>query len=53
MLMYTLYCCTVFSRPESKDFKVMLQKAVKKISAVRQVAQLTLADEGNIMIYHH
>ncbi|XP_072542868.1 retinal guanylyl cyclase 2 [Salminus brasiliensis] len=41
------------SGPESKDFKQMLQKAVKKISAVRQVAQLTMADEGNVMIHHH
>ncbi|KAM9500438.1 retinal guanylyl cyclase 2 [Clarias gariepinus] len=41
------------SGTENKDFKLMLQKAVKKISAVRQVAQVTLADEGNIMIHHH
>ncbi|XP_017326963.1 retinal guanylyl cyclase 2 isoform X1 [Ictalurus punctatus] len=41
------------SGQENKDFKLMLQKAVKKISAVRQVAQVTLADEGNIMIHHH
>ncbi|KAI5104397.1 retinal guanylyl cyclase 2 isoform X1, partial [Silurus meridionalis] len=41
------------SGPENKDFKLMLQKAVRKISAVRQVAQVTLADEGNIMIHHH
>uniref|UniRef100_A0A8C1Y7W7 Guanylate cyclase n=1 Tax=Cyprinus carpio TaxID=7962 RepID=A0A8C1Y7W7_CYPCA len=38
---------------ESKDFKVMLKKAVRKISTVRQVAQITLADEGNVMIHHH
>ncbi|XP_021333059.1 retinal guanylyl cyclase 2 isoform X1 [Danio rerio] len=38
---------------ESKDFKVMLKKAVRKISTVRQVAQLTLSDEGNVMIHHH
>ncbi|XP_051572013.1 retinal guanylyl cyclase 2-like isoform X3 [Myxocyprinus asiaticus] len=38
---------------ESKDFKVMLQKAVRKISTVRQVAHLTLSDEGNVMIHHH
>lgn len=50
--MYILYC-VVFFRPENKDFKLMLQKAVKKISAVRQVAQVTLVDEGNIMIHHH
>ncbi len=31
----------------------MLKKAVKKISTVRQVAQITLADEGNVMIRHH
>ncbi|XP_036452543.1 LOW QUALITY PROTEIN: retinal guanylyl cyclase 2 [Colossoma macropomum] len=41
------------SGPEHKDFKLMLQKAVRKISAVRQVAQLTMADEGNVMIHHH
>ncbi|XP_066537153.1 retinal guanylyl cyclase 2 [Hoplias malabaricus] len=38
---------------ESKDFKLMLQKAVRKLSAVRQVTQLTVADEGNVMIHHH
>ncbi|XP_016336834.1 retinal guanylyl cyclase 2 isoform X1 [Sinocyclocheilus anshuiensis] len=38
---------------KSKDFKVMLKKAVRKISTVRQVAQITLADEGNVMIHHH
>lgn len=31
----------------------MLKKAVKKISTVRQVAQLTLSDEGNVLIHHH
>ncbi|KAI7814760.1 retinal guanylyl cyclase 2 isoform X1 [Triplophysa rosa] len=41
------------SGPEAKDFKALLQKAVKKISTVRQVAQLTQADEGNVMIHHH
>lgn len=50
--MHTL-CCVVFFRPDNKDFKLMLQKAVKKIAAVRQVAQITLADEDNIMIHHH
>lgn len=51
-LMYTLYC-VVFFRLENKNFKLMLQKAVKKISAVRQVAQVNLADEDNILIHHH
>ncbi|XP_073668982.1 retinal guanylyl cyclase 2 [Paramisgurnus dabryanus] len=41
------------SGPETRDFKVLLQKAVRKISTVRQVAQLTLADDGNVMIHHH
>lgn len=50
--MYAFYC-VLFFRPENKDFKLMLQKAVKKISAVRQVAQITLADEDNIMMHHH
>lgn len=31
----------------------MLKKAVRKISTVRQVAQITLADEGNVLIHHH
>lgn len=38
---------------ESKDFKMMLHKAVRKLSAVRQVTQLPMADEGNVMIHHH
>ncbi|XP_036404361.1 retinal guanylyl cyclase 2 [Megalops cyprinoides] len=37
----------------TKDFKLLLQKAVRKISTVRQVAQLTVVDEGNVMMHHH
>ncbi|XP_067118105.1 LOW QUALITY PROTEIN: retinal guanylyl cyclase 2 [Osmerus mordax] len=43
------------SGPEmSKDFRLMLHKAVRKISTVRQVAQVTMVDEGNeVMLRHH
>ncbi|KAJ8416772.1 hypothetical protein AAFF_G00326500 [Aldrovandia affinis] len=40
--------------PETtKDLRLVLHKAVRKISHVRQMAQLTLEDEGNVMIRHH
>lgn len=53
LLILVFHLCFVFYRPEAKDFKALLHKAVKKISTVRQVAQLTQADEGNVMIHHH
>lgn len=38
-----------------RDFKQLLQKAVKKILVVRHVAQLPNVDftEENVMIHHH
>uniref|UniRef100_A0A8K9WZQ6 Guanylate cyclase n=1 Tax=Oncorhynchus mykiss TaxID=8022 RepID=A0A8K9WZQ6_ONCMY len=38
---------------EIKDFKLLLQKAVKKISTVRTVAMVTMADDDNVMMHHH
>uniref|UniRef100_A0AAY4C7W4 Guanylate cyclase n=1 Tax=Denticeps clupeoides TaxID=299321 RepID=A0AAY4C7W4_9TELE len=44
-----------WKQPElkDKDFKLVLHKAVRKISAVRQVAQMGMSDEGSIMMHHH
>ncbi|XP_076144493.1 retinal guanylyl cyclase 2 [Alosa pseudoharengus] len=36
-----------------KDLKLLLHKAVRKISTVRQVALLGMMDEGNVMMHHH
>jgi hypothetical protein len=38
---------------EIKDFKLLLHKAVKKISTVRTVAMVTMADDDNVMMHHH
>lgn len=36
----------------NKDFKRLLQKAVKKISTITTVAQITMLDDDNVMMYH-
>ncbi|KAL4631710.1 retinal guanylyl cyclase 2-like [Arapaima gigas] len=35
-----------------KDFRVLLKKAVRKLSHVRHVTQLTVPDEGGVMMHH-
>ncbi|KAG9341642.1 hypothetical protein JZ751_018705 [Albula glossodonta] len=42
------------SGPEvNKDFKVVLQKAVKRLSHVQRVTQIVVADDDNVMMHHH
>ncbi|CAB1351394.1 unnamed protein product [Coregonus sp. 'balchen'] len=36
-----------------KDFKRLLQNAVKKISTIRTVIQITMVDDNNVMMHHH
>lgn len=36
----------------NKDFKRLLQKAVKKISTITTVAQITMLDDDNVMMHH-